>query len=257
MSMKHIIIGIRGQIGTCVRNFLIGVGEVEVMGIDMVSGREEEVYQLRDDMGSGSGDSDIIMHVCIPYVSAEGFYASVYNYITRYLPKYVIVYSTVLPGTCDRLGSHVVHSPVEGRHPNLIGGFKTFRRLVGGKCSKEVGELFRGWGMNDVVTFEDAKVTELGKILSTERYGINLVFASIEEKICNQFGVKFEDVVLTYQKMYNDGYKKMGEERFIQPTLTAPEGKIGGHCVVNNSILLSSVTDHQWIHDLSSFNENV
>jgi UDP-N-acetyl-D-mannosaminuronate dehydrogenase len=201
----------------------------------------------------GHGDEFDMMHVCIPFFGAERFCEDVSYYMKVYPSRHIIIYSTVLPGTCEKLGENVVHSPVEGRHPNLIDGFKTFTRLVGGKCAKEVGDFYKKNGLN-VETFEDAKVTELGKILSTTRYGLNILFAAEEEALCKRFGLKFEEVVLGYQKMYNEGYKKLGEERFVQQTLTPPVGKIGGHCVVPNAKLLEEISESELIKLLAKFN---
>ena len=255
--MKHIIIGIRGQIGTCVKEFLTLVGEERMIGLDMVEGRDVVVYggEGGEDGGMGSyRGGETMMHVCIPFVGEDRFRNVVKNYMSRYVPKYVVVYSTVLPGTCIRLGKNAVHSPVEGRHPNLLEGFKVFKRLVAGKCSMEVGRIFEGWGL-EVQTYDDAVVTELGKLLSTTRYGINLLFCAAEESMCKKAGVEFEKVVLDYQRMYNEGYRKLGQDKFIQPLLTAPDGKIGGHCVVPNANLLSMFTSDEWVKKLAKFNE--
>lgn len=246
--MKHVVIGMRGQIGSCVSMFLKGVGEDRVVGVD-VGG---VVYRVELD---GEVDVDLL-HVCIPFVDGESFHEVVSGYMVKYPSKYVIVYSTVLPGTCERLGGHVVHSPVEGRHPNLVGGFRTFKRLVGGECSEVVGGYFRGWGL-EVDTYVDAKVTELGKLLSTERYGISILFSLVEDSLCKKYGLRFEDVVLSYQRMYNNGYKKLNEERFTQPLIVPPEGKIGGHCIIPNSKLLSQVATDKWIDELSNYNDKL
>lgn len=250
-TMKHIIIGIRGQIGACIHTYLLNIGEGNLSGIEVGDVVVSGEYMIE----CVHGDVFDLMHVCIPFLDAESFYKDVSYYIKNYPSKYVVIYSTVLPGTSERLGENVVHSPVEGRHPKLIEGFKTFKRLVGGKCSDVVGGYFKNWGLN-VDTYVDAKVTELGKLLSTERYGINLVFAAEEEGLCERFGVMYEDVVLGYQRMYNEGYKKLGEERFVQPLLTAPQKKIFGHCVVPNSRLLSTISNSELIKMLSEFNDD-
>lgn len=248
--MKHIIIGIRGQIGTCVHTFLLNdVKRGVISGIDL-GDRVVERDHLSECV---KGDEFDMMHVCIPFSSAEGFHTDVSYYMKAYPSKHVIIYSTVLPGVTERLGENVVHSPVEGRHPKLYDGFKTFTRLVGGKDSKVVGAFYKRTGLS-VETFEDAKVTELGKILSTTRYGINILFAAEQKALCDKFGLKFEEVILGYQRMYNEGYKKLNEDRFVQQMLTPPVGKIGGHCVVPNAKLLQQITDSEFVRMLAKFN---
>lgn len=236
--MLHAIIGANGQIGSCVSGFLQRNNETNVIKVDLGMKYAPEKVDL--------------MHVCIPY--SDKFVTTVKQYDDEFHPTYVIIYSTVLPGTTELIGDHACHSPVEGRHPDLLEGFLTFDRFVGGKACDYVGGFFEDAGLC-VQTWKDAKVTELGKILSTTRYGVNLAFAKAEKDLCDQFGVNFQDAVLQYQRMYNSGYMALGESRFIQPMLTAPEGKIGGHCVVPNAKLLAQVSDNPMIRSVATFND--
>jgi UDP-N-acetyl-D-mannosaminuronate dehydrogenase len=235
--MKHVVIGANGQIGTCVSQFLTQSGETEIINVDINTPIPEEEFVN-------------LMHICIPY--SENFHTEVDKYIIEFQPDRVIIYSTVLPGTTEAVGPFAVHSPVEGRHPNLIGGFLTFTRFVAGPCAEEVAKFFSDRGLN-TKTFPDAKVTELGKMLSTTRYGVNLAFAKAENDLCKKFGLSFDDVVLAYQRMYNEGYLKLDEQRFVQPLLTAPD-KIGGHCVVPNAKLLTKISDDPMIKRVADFN---
>lgn len=236
--MTHAIIGSNGQIGTCVSEFLSQKHETDVVKVDI---------------GINYKAKDVdFMHVCIPY--SDRFVSIVQQYDQEFHPRHIIIYSTVLPGTTELVGKHACHSPVEGRHPNLIEGFLTFDRFVGGESSDYVGAFFEDMGLC-VQTWKDAKVTELGKILSTTRYGVNLAFAKAQKDLCEQFGVNFQDAVLQYQRMYNVGYMALGESRFIQPTLTPPEGKIGGHCVVPNAKLLTQISDDPFISKVATFND--
>jgi hypothetical protein len=147
---RHIIIGVNGDMGKCIRGYLSEVGESEVVGIDMVGGRDEEVYKVVDDVGYGIGE--VVMHVCISFIDPEMFYASVNNYISRYVPTYIIIYSDkVIDGVCDRLGENVVYS-IMSREGDLYNLFRVVPRVVIGKRSEVVGRMFREWGMK-VETF--------------------------------------------------------------------------------------------------------
>jgi hypothetical protein len=249
--MKHVIIGIRGQIGTCVSMFLSQNGEHNLVGVE---------YGDRVVVGQHFGNDDgsvyvyDMMHVCIPFSAPEQFLADVRFYMKKYVSRYVVVYSTVLPGTCASLGENVVHSPVEGRHPDLLDGFRTFKRIVAGKAYKPIADFYSDKGLY-VVTYPDARVSELGKMLSTTRYGINILFAAEQEKLCRDMGLRYEDVVIAYQRMYNEGYRLLHEDRFVQPLLNPPGEKIGGHCVVPNAKLLTQITDSEWIRQLAAFND--
>lgn len=234
--MTHVIIGSNGQIGSCISQFLSEKGETDVVKVDMGMAFETKPCEL--------------MHVCIPY--SPQFVFIIKQYQKVFTPKQIIVYSTVLPGTTELIGDDAVHSPIEGRHPDLLSGFKSFTRFVSGKSSEIVGRFFKKMGLA-VKTFEDTKITELGKLLSTTRYGVNIVFAKAQSDLCNQLGLDFNDVVLAYQKMYNDGYTELNETRFVQPLLTPPD-KIGGHCVVPNAKLLTQISDDKFISSVATFN---
>ena len=58
-----------------------------------------------------------ILHICIPY--SDRFKSEVKKYIKRFQPEHVIVYSTVPVGTCSDIDDRIVHSPVEGKLPDL------------------------------------------------------------------------------------------------------------------------------------------
>ena len=57
-------------------------------------------------------------------------------------------------------------------------------------------------------------------------------------KICKKEKVNFDDVATEFNKTYNEGYSKLGMKNVIRPVLFAPEGGIGGHCVVPNAKIL-------------------
>jgi UDP-N-acetyl-D-mannosaminuronate dehydrogenase len=224
---NHVVLGHLGEVGSTVYAFLKEV-DPDVLGYDKKDGKKIPPWKTG------------LLHVCIPY--SKDFVETVKVAAATLKAENVVIYSTVLPGTTELIGENAVHSPIEGRHPNLKESFKTFVRLVAGKQSEKVGQYFRNRDLK-VEVLPDAKITELGKILSTTRYGVMLAFADTEQKLCDKFNVSFKDAVLMYQDMYNDGYKKMGEDRFTQPKLTPPNGKIGGHCVVNNAKILTEISD--------------
>lgn len=233
--MKHIIVGSNGEVGKCVLDFF---KKYEPIGIDINSTKERQKCDY--------------LHICIPY--SDKFVDICKEYINLFNPKYIIVYSSVLPGTTRQLGDNAVHSPIEGRHPHLLISFKTFTRFVSGKKSVEISKIFSDNNLN-VITYSKPEITELAKLLSTTRYGINLMFAQESQEICNELGLDFNEVVLKYQNDYNKSYACLREERFIQPLLTSPNGKIGGHCVVQNAKLLIKKYNKELILLLSKFNE--
>ena len=53
-------------------------------------------------------------------------------------------------------------------------------------------------------------------------------------------GVPFGEVYVAWNLFYNQGNEAMGVQHFNRPILEPVDGKIGGHCVVENCHLLPS-----------------
>lgn len=238
MKFEHVLIGC-GEVGRAVKKFIEETKQVLVI-------------EKTTDISTYQKIRPLFMHVTIPY--NDDFMRTVITYKQFFKPKYIIIYSTVIPGTTRLIGSNAVHSPVEGRHPNIYESFKTFTRFISGKKAKEVAKYFRSKGL-DVKIFDKLETTELAKLFSTTRYGLNLVFAQLEQDTCDELNLNFNEVVSSYQMMYNNGYKKLGFDKFTQPILTSPGESINGHCVVKNSELLYEVKQHELIRQLKDFNK--
>ncbi len=236
--INHVVLGHCGEVGSTIYNFLREVDK-DVMGYDPAD-KKSFIPRI----------GCTFLHICVPY--NDDFVRNMKRTIGMVCPKHIIVYSSVLPGTTEQLGDNAVHSPIEGRHPHLKESFHSFIRMVAGKDAELVGKFFANRGLA-VVTYDNAKVTELGKLLSTTRYGLNIVFAKAEEALCKQYGLEFTNVVTDYQKVYNKGYKDIGCERFVQPLLVPPGDSIGGHCVVPNAQLLGKITDNDLIKKVADY----
>jgi hypothetical protein len=59
---------------------------------------------------------------------------------------------------------------------------------------------------------------------------------------CNKHGVDFNIVYTEFNRTYNEGYEELGRKEVARPYLKYVDGKIGGHCVYQNSKLLDSKT---------------
>jgi UDP-N-acetyl-D-mannosaminuronate dehydrogenase len=236
--INHIVLGHCGEVGSTVYNFLREVDK-DVMGYDPAD-KKSFIPRI----------GCTFLHICVPY--SEDFVRNMKRTIGMTCPQHVIVYSSVLPGTTEQLGENAVHSPIEGKHPHLISAFHTFTRMVAGKDAELVGKFFSNRGLK-VTTYTDAKITEIGKLLSTTRYGLNIVFAKSQKDLCDQLGVNYDQAVLDYQRMYNEGYKKIGGDRFAQPLMVPPGDAIGGHCVVPNANLLGQITKDELIKKVAEY----
>lgn len=183
-----------------------------------------------------------ILHVCIPY--GENFVSIVAKEIASIKPKLTIIHSTTVPGITKKLASRfsgmVVHSPARGVHPYLYEGIKTFVKYVGAdeaKAGQVAQKHFESLGIVAKV-FSPAATTEVGKLFDTTYYGLIIAWHGEMKKLCDKLGVNFADAVTDFNTTYNEGYRKLGKHNVVRPVLSAPEGAIGGHCVLPNAKLL-------------------
>lgn len=224
--MNHMIAGY-GEIGQAVNDVL----DDGVSSIYVVDPRAD-IYNENDRVTD-------ILHICFPY--SEGFVAAVVEYMNDYSPDHVIVYSTVPIGTCEKIGKNVVHSPIEGKHPDLELSIRTMERWLG-TADKAEGQFFTQFFESlsmRVKVVGSSKFTEALKLLSTAEYGVNLVFADYKAEVADDIGMPY-GLTREWNLEYNRLYRELGMgTRFQKFVLDAPNGKIGGHCVVPNSKLLN------------------
>lgn len=213
--MESLIIGL-GEIGKSLHNVIGG----DVRDKEGVVGREDPVQY------------DII-HICFPYSSK--FIQYVRQYQEEYNPEHTVIHSTVPVGTSRKLKAS--HSPVIGIHPHLEESFKTFTKFIGGADARVI-QFFRRKGIK-MYSFDKPETTELMKILSTSKYGIDIEWTKEVKRLCDEHNIPFEAWTLWTQS-YNEGYTKLGYPEYTRPSLIYMKGNIGGHCIVNNLKFLKS-----------------
>ena len=238
------------------RHLIIGAGEVG-QALAIVLSRAFPV-SLRDAEGGLKGRFDV-MHIAYAYrvSDAKNFVRATKRYIALYRPSLVIVHSTVPVGTTMKIGRRTVHSPIRGmhtvsHHPGIIGAVHrvatgspklfsksllAFPKYFGGPLAKRAASVFAQAGF-ETKTFRKSETTELAKILDTTYYGWNVVFAKEVWRMCEKFGLDFNEVYTVPNEDYNRAYTKLGKKYVVRPVLRHIPGKIGGHCVVQNCDLL-------------------
>jgi len=219
--MKHLVVGF-GEIGKGIYNVLTEKYEVS----------------KRDIQDNVTGVFDVL-HVCYP--NHNSFVETTKNYILQYNPSLVIIHSTVPVGTTKKCGEKCVHSPVRGRHPYLAEGIKTFVKFIGANTDEQAEEVEKIFTAIKIKTYrcKNSDATELMKILSTTRYGWEIIFAKEVDRLCKEYNVPFNQVYTMSNKTYNEGYTALGDANFHRSLLKAMPGEIGGHCVVQNCELLN------------------
>lgn len=245
-----VIIGM-GEIGKGLYQVIFNSGEL-VYGLDLNKQGGLEVVDMNDsgDIGKYSVPLEEIakrvrlLHICIPG-NIDNFVPVVSAYIEVYKPRVTVVHSTVPVGTTERLNQMgvVAHSPVRGKHPNMADGLLNYVKYIGmpEDISVKDWELllttFHTYGIK-VRTMSSPKATELAKILSTTRYGVNLLFADMQNELIEKYGLNYFDVVTEWEHTYNEGLQQVGLQKYRRPILKPPNGYIGGHCVYENATML-------------------
>lgn len=218
--MNHLIVGF-GEIGKAVKE-VIG-GEVFIHDVKHHNYRISNVID--------------VMHVCFPY--SDTFVQDVEDYITRHEPAHVVIYSTLPIGTTRQI-SGAVHSPIEGRHPDLDLSIRAMTRWLGANDIEEEAffvEFFEDIGL-EVHPVGNSDFTEFLKLRSTSKYGINIIWTAYEKTVADKIGMDFE-LIRQFDRNYNDLYKELGLDDYQRYILDPPKGPIGGHCVVPNAELLN------------------
>jgi len=178
------------------------------------------------------------LHVCIPYT--KNFIRIVLEN-SKYLnlSGMMIIHSTVPIGTTEKVYKkfpHVAHSPVRGTHPNISEGIRTFVKYIGVEHEADglyIKRHFDTLGIQSKIIL-GSRNTEALKLWSTTQYGLSIILEKEMYKWCKENGVNYEVVYQDESKTYNQGFRECGANLYQRPILKHMEGKVGGHCVINN-----------------------
>jgi len=224
--MKGVIVG-NGEIGSALHKILSAKYDTDTFD-----------PKIDKDLPQGKFE---IMHICFPY--SKDFVRYAQYYINTFSPKYTVVHSSVLVGTCVKLkGSIVLHSPVRGVHPDLEKGILTYTKYISCEvtdtnCIDKISEYFQEAGVTVRFLYQ-TKATELMKLLALCRYGVNIAFAKEQKEICDKFGVKYETVVNDFESSRTEALHRLGQGHLSQPILYPFDKFIGGHCTVEDMELM-------------------
>ena len=230
---------------------VLGIGEV---GSAISSILEEKYQVLKKDIKFDEIKKNQleVLHVCLPHSSK--FVNVVYLQTKLNKPKLIVIHSTVLPRTTEKIYKKTkiptVHSPVMGTHPNLEKDILNFVKILG-PCSKKSADLavrhFEEVGIKTKV-ISNSTASEIGKLLDTTYYVWNILFCKQVGKLANELNLKFEEIYTVFNRLYNQGYKK-SKPNVVRPMLRYEPGPIGGHCVIPNAYILNKFIKN----DLTNF----
>jgi len=197
----------------------------------IIIGKGEVGTALSKVLGKDDLEPEII-HICFPY--SDDFISEVQRYQKLYKPRYTVIHSTVPVGTTTRCKAY--HSPIRGVHPHLEEGIRTFVKYLAPK-NEELKEYFEKAGIK-IKLIDKPENTEALKLWSTTQYGRLIELEKEIHKYCKDNNLDFDIVYTGANRTYNKGYEKLGMEHVRRPILKHVEGKIGGHCILQNYKLL-------------------
>ena len=208
---KAIVIG-RGEVGRAISSIF------KCEAVD-VSGHSQAHYDY--------------IHICFGW--SENFVEEVKKYQMLYTPKFTIIHSTVPVGTSSKVNA--IHSPIRGMHPDLELGVRTHQKFLGGLEAHCVAEYFRDFGLR-VIICDKSETTELGMLLGTENYRVNIEFAKHAKELCDKHEVPFNEAYTLFAEKYNEGWIKLGRPEYVRQVLVPIMAPIGGHCLESNKELI-------------------
>lgn len=216
------------------KNLIIGMGEIGTAVLGAVC-PDARTYDKNKKNNKVVGVD--VMHICFPY--SDTFVKDVMGYMTKFEPKHVVIWSTVPIGTTKKI-AFAIHSPVEGRHPDLELSIRQAVRWLGCNYVHEAQfffDYFTEAGLKPKIV-NDSNYTEALKLLSTAEYGINIAFADYKKRVADEISMDFQ-LTKDWNLDYNKLYYQLGDDRFRKFVLDPPGGHIGGHCIIPNAELLS------------------
>jgi UDP-N-acetyl-D-mannosaminuronate dehydrogenase len=195
-----------------------------------------------------------VMHVCYPY--SQRFISDTVNYIKRFEPDLTLIEATVTPGTTFDVWRAYVnltgaapllcHSPIRGTSSN----WWKFIKMIG-PCNDAAAswaeEYYRSLRLK-TMTLRSPLETELGKLLDTSIYALNIAFVQEISRICEKLHVDFSGSYEAFSKTFTlDPQYKIPRPVFYP-------GYIGKNCLIPNARLLRKVYRSKFIEAILESN---
>ncbi len=243
-----LIVGL-GEVGHSLYDLFTESGKFDVYGHDV------DKVKIRAIMGKIELPKKVdVMHVCIPCAKQEKFTQTTAEYIRKIKPKLTIIDSTVPPGTTKKIyettKTPIVDSPIRGMHQNLETMKRDIRfwtKYVGGTTSESARAAkkhFEKLGLK-VKILKGPAETELAKIFETTYRAWMIACFQEMHRISRSFGADFEEVVDMLADVHRVDLNK---------PLHFPD-VIGGHCLIQNTELLLTVYDSEFLRLILESNE--
>ncbi|RLG88270.1 MAG: GDP-mannose dehydrogenase [Thermoprotei archaeon] len=215
-----------GEVGKPIYELMLESGMYEVYGYDVnplkTIHKFEEIPVNID-----------FMHICYPY--ADDFNRVTLYYIDRFKPKYVIIHSTVAPGTTrvlyDVTKIPIAFSPVRGKHPKIKEHLKFWSKWVAALPKESIGvfkEHLESMGLK-VRIADRPETLEIAKLWETVYRA--LMIAGWQE--IHRVARKFNANIVEIAEFIAEVHEVLRDRPIYYPDY------IGGHCLIPNTKILN------------------
>jgi hypothetical protein len=209
-------------------NVILGAGEVaNAIKANLI---EKNVHMYDKGQWEQLSLKHRFLHVAIPY--SDKFIQIVQDAKKVFNPEFVVIHSTVKPGTSKKLKA--VYSPVIGRHAHGLGNqLKAFRKFFAG-VAVDAAAVMAQFDITTGYWERGTDSLEYAKIMSTTRMYFDLYFQKQIQKDCGKNGYEFEDVYTKWTRNYNKG-TTVEHPEWSRPVYSFMETDFpGGHCLRPN-----------------------
>ncbi len=234
---------------------ILGLGEIGKAIYEVVSSKFPSDVYGRDVDFQPSFRVEVV-HICYPY--SEDFVRITNNYLSLYNPDFTIVHTTTPPGTCEQLQGLVAHCPIRGRHQDLVKGILEYEMVLGynNQDAYEYTHNYMTKLRVKTKSVSSSKTSELLKLLSLTHFAFNIEFARLAKECCDKYDVDYS-YVKDYTNSYNRTIERLEGVQFYKSNLNPPEGKIGGHCVLNAVSLLNTEVPNPLLTEILKINKEL
>src|SRR3989442_6415580 len=119
-------------------DLIVGYGEIGKAVKDAIcpNARVYDISQPNERVVNATID---VMHICFPF--SDNFVQYSHHYLDLWKPQHTAIWSTLPIGTTKLVSNKAIHTPVEGKHPQLANSIQTMTRWVGYNDQEE-GKFF-------------------------------------------------------------------------------------------------------------------
>ena len=175
------------------------------------------------------------LHICYPY--NKEFIKITLRYVRRFKPKYVIIHSTIAPGTTREIHKTskvpTAYSPVRGKHPKIKEHLKFWTKWVSVLPKEEVTSVkkhLESIGLKVRVT-DKPETLEIAKLWETVYRA--LMIAGWQE--IHRVARKFNADIVGIAEFIAEVHEVLRDRPIYYPDY------IGGHCLIPNTEILNNV----------------